>query len=95
MTNRNFYGILTLEIEKMKNLKRKVGEKMIKVRILDDTGHTELLCATLDEVKQVVKDRQLEDKFVFADGKFTNIVTLDGVTELPNELVFTERLIGG
>ena len=79
----------------MKNLNGKVGEKMIKVKILDDTGHTELLCATLDEVKQVVKERKLEGKFVFADNKFTNIVTLDGVTELPNELVFTEALIGG
>jgi len=69
--------------------------KMIKLKILDDTGHTELACATLEEVKAVVKDRQLEDKFVFADGKFTNIVSLEGISVLPNELVFTEPLIGG
>jgi len=37
----------------------------------------------------------LKDKFVFADGKFVNEVTLDGITEIPREIVITDNLIGG
>ena len=65
---------------------------MIKVMVLDETGHSELEVATIDELKEKV---DLKDKFVFADGKFVNEVTLDGITELPREIVVTERLIGG
>ena len=62
------------------------------VKILDENGHSELEVATIDELKAKV---ELKDKFVFADGKYINEVTLDGITELPNELVITESLIGG
>jgi len=65
---------------------------MIKVMVLDDTGHSELEVATIDELKEKV---DLKDKFVFCDGKYTNTVTLDGITEMPREIVVTERLIGG
>lgn len=65
---------------------------MIKITILDQTGHSELEVATIDELKEKV---DLTDKFVFADGKFVNTVTLDGITELPREITITERLIGG
>ena len=68
---------------------------MIKVKILDDTGHTELACATLEDVKKEIKDRELGDKFMFVDGKFTNIVSLDGIKTIPHEITFTEPLIGG
>ena len=68
---------------------------MIKVKILDDTGHTELKCATLEDVKKEVSERNLADKFMFVDEKFTNIVDLDGIKQIPHEIVFTERLIGG
>ena len=67
----------------------------MKVKILDDTGHTEMTCETIDDLKKEIKDRKLEDKFMFADGKFINIVSLDGIKEIPHEVVFTERLIGG
>lgn len=65
---------------------------MIKVIVLDETGDTRLEVATIDELKTKV---DLKDKFVFADGKYINTVTLDGITELPNEIVITERLVGG
>jgi hypothetical protein len=65
---------------------------MIRVMVLDDTGHSELEVATIDELKEKV---DLKDKFVFADGKFVNTVTLDGITEMPTEIVITESLIGG
>ncbi len=65
---------------------------MIKVTILDDTGHSELEVATIDELKEKV---DLKDKFVFCEGKFTNEVTLDGITELPREIVITDSLVGG
>ena len=65
---------------------------MIKVTILDETGHSELAVETIDELKAKV---DLKDKFVFADGKFVNEVTLDGITQLPQEIVITDSLIGG
>ena len=65
---------------------------MIKVILLDETGHSNLEVATIDELKEKV---DLKDKFVFADGKFVNEVTLDGITEMPREITITERLIGG
>jgi len=65
---------------------------MIRVMVLDDTGHSELEVETIDELKEKV---DLKDKFVFADGKFVNTVTLDGITEMPTEIVITESLIGG
>jgi len=65
---------------------------MIKVIVLDETGDTRLEVATIDELKSKV---ELKDKFVFADGKFVNEVTLDGITELPREIVITDSLIGG
>jgi hypothetical protein len=64
----------------------------MRVIILDESGHSELEVATIDELKTKV---DLKDKFVFADGKFVNEVTLDGITEMPREIVVTERLIGG
>ena len=64
----------------------------MRVTILDDTGHTELEVATIDELKEKV---DLKDKFVFADGNFINEVSLNGITELPRELVVTDSLIGG
>jgi hypothetical protein len=68
------------------------GEEMIKVTILDETGHSELEVTTIEELKQNV---ELKDKFVFCDGKYTNEVTLDGITEMPREIVITDSLIGG
>lgn len=65
---------------------------MTKVIMLDNTGHSELEVATIDELKEKV---DLKDKFVFADGKFINEVSLNGITEMPREIVITERLIGG
>jgi len=65
---------------------------MIKVILLDETGHSNLEVATIDELKEKV---DLKDKFVFADGKFVNEVTFDGITEMPREITITERLIGG
>jgi len=65
---------------------------MIKVTILDETGHTETAVATIEELKEKV---DLKDKFVFADGKYVNTVTLDGIIEMPNEIVVTDSLIGG
>lgn len=62
------------------------------VKILDENGHSELEVATIDELKQKV---DLKDKFIFADGKYINTVTLDGITQLPQEIVITEALIGG
>jgi hypothetical protein len=67
-------------------------KQMIKVIMLDDSGHSELEVATIDELKAKV---ELKDKFVFADGKFVNEVSLDGITELPREIVITDSLIGG
>ena len=68
------------------------GEKKMRVVILNDTGHSELMVETIAELKEKV---DLKDKFVFADGKFVNEVTLDGITELPREIVVTDNLIGG
>lgn len=65
---------------------------MIKVIMLDDTGHSELEVATIDELKEKV---DLKDKFVFCDGKYTNEVSLNGITEIPREIVITDSLIGG
>ena len=65
---------------------------MIKVMVLDDTGHSELEVATIDELKEKV---ELKDKFVFCDGKYTNEVSLSGITEMPREIVITDSLIGG
>jgi len=65
---------------------------MIKVMVLDDTGHSELEVATIDELKEKV---ELKDKFVFCDGKYTNEVSLNGITEMPREIVITDSLIGG
>jgi hypothetical protein len=65
---------------------------MIRVVVLDETGDTRLEVETIDELKEKV---ELKDKFVFCDGKYTNEVTLDGITEMPREIVVTERLIGG
>lgn len=65
---------------------------MIKVKILDDNGHSELEVATIDELKAKV---DLKDKFIFADDKFVNTVTLDGITEMPREITLMPRLIGG
>ena len=62
------------------------------VKILDENGHSELEVATIDELKAKV---DLKDKFIFADGKYINTVSLDGITEMPREIVITERLIGG
>jgi hypothetical protein len=62
------------------------------VKILDENGHSELEVATIDELKEKV---DLKDKFIFADGKYINTVSLDGITEMPREVVITERLIGG
>ena len=62
------------------------------VKILDENGHSELEVATIDELKERV---DLKDKFIFADGKYINTVSLDGITEMPREIVITERLIGG
>jgi hypothetical protein len=62
------------------------------VKILDENGHSELMVETIAELKEKV---DLKDKFVFADGKFVNEVTLDGITELPREIVITDNLIGG
>jgi len=64
----------------------------MRVVVLDETGHSELEVATIDELKEKV---DLKDKFVFADGKFVNEVTLDGITEMPREIVITDSLIGG
>ena len=64
----------------------------MKVVILDETGHSELEVATIDELKAKV---DLKDKFVFADGKYINTITLDGITEMPREVVVTDSLIGG
>ena len=72
--------------------KKKGVKKMIKVKILDDTGHSELAVATIDELKEKV---DLTDKFIFCDGKYTNIVDLNGIVEIPREITITERLIGG
>lgn len=65
---------------------------MIRVMVLDDTGHSELAVETISELKEKV---DLKDKFVFADGKFVNEVSLDGITEMPREIVITDSLIGG
>ena len=65
---------------------------MIKVTLLDDTGHSSFEVATIDELKAKV---DLTDKFVFADGKFVNEATLKEITELPREMTITEALIGG
>jgi hypothetical protein len=65
---------------------------MIRVMVLDDTGHSELVVETIDELKEKV---ELKDKFVFCDGKYTNIVDLNGITEMPTEIVITDSLIGG
>jgi hypothetical protein len=64
----------------------------VKVIILDDTGHSELEVETMAEFKEKV---DLKDKFVFTDGNFISTVTLDGITELPREIVVTDSLIGG
>lgn len=65
---------------------------MTKVIVLDETGHSELAVETIDELKVQVN---LKDKFVFADGNYINTVTLDGITEMPREIVVTDSLIGG
>ena len=65
---------------------------MIKVTVLDETGHSELAVETIAELKEKV---ELKDKFVFADGKYVNTVTLDGIIEMPREIVVTDSLIGG
>jgi hypothetical protein len=65
---------------------------MIKVKILDDNGHTELEVATLCELQEKV---DLSDKFVFVDNNFVNTVSLNGITETPREITIMPRLIGG
>jgi effector-binding domain-containing protein len=67
-------------------------DREMKVIVLDETGHTELAVETIAELKEKVN---LKDKFVFADGNFINQVTLDGITEMPREIVVTDSLIGG
>lgn len=65
---------------------------MIKVKILDDNGHTELEVADLCELQEKV---DLTDKFIFADGNFVNTVSLNGIVETPREITIMPRLIGG
>ena len=65
---------------------------MIKVMVLDDSGHTELEVADISELKAKV---ELKDKFIFVDNKFVNEVSLDGITEMPREIVITDNLVGG
>jgi hypothetical protein len=65
---------------------------MIKVVILDETGHSELAVETVSELQEKV---DLKDKFVFVDGNYVSTVTLDGITEMPREIVVTDSLIGG
>jgi hypothetical protein len=65
---------------------------MIRVTVLDETGHSELAVENITELKEKV---DLKDKFVFADNKYVNTVTLDGITEMPREIVITDSLIGG
>lgn len=64
----------------------------MKVIVLDESGHTELAVETIAELREKV---DLKDKFVFADGNFINQVTLDGITEMPREIVVMDSLIGG
>jgi hypothetical protein len=82
---------LLVRVRGKKYLTRK-GDKEMKVVILDETGHTELMVETIAELKEKVN---LKDKFVFADGNFVSEVTLDGITEMPREIVVTDSLIGG
>jgi len=63
--------------------------------LLDNTGHTEVMCANIEAVKKEISERKLADKFMFVDGNYTNIVDLDGIKVIPNEITFTDRLIGG
>jgi hypothetical protein len=65
---------------------------MIKVKILDDNGHSELEVATLCELQEKV---DLSDKFVFVDNNFVSTVSLNGITEVPREITIMPRLIGG
>ena len=65
---------------------------MIRVMVLDDTGHSELAVESVAELKEKV---DLTDKFVFVDGNYVNTITLDGITETPREIVITDSLIGG
>jgi len=64
----------------------------MKVIVLDETGHTELAVETIAELKEKV---DLKDKFIFSDGNYISEVTLDGITEMPREIVITDSLIGG
>jgi len=65
---------------------------MIKVTVLDETGHTELQIENLSDLKDKV---DLKDKFVFVDGNYVSTVTLDGITEVPREVTITDNLVGG
>lgn len=69
---------------------------MIKVMVLDDTGHTEFQVDTIGELQKEVKERGLEDKWYFVDGNYTKDLTLNEVSRTGvSEVHLVEPLIGG
>ena len=70
---------------------------MIKVNILNETGHTELAVETFDDVLREIEEKGLdENKFNFVDGKFCDdLRKWEGNRNEVQEITITDNLIGG
>jgi hypothetical protein len=69
---------------------------MARVIVPDDTGHTEFVVETKDELVKELDTRNLNDRWYFVDGNYIdglrlNEVTLDGIKTIH----VIEPLIGG
>ena len=66
----------------------------MRVRILDENGDTTLQVDSKEGLMKEVKDRKLNDRWFYLDGKFTPDLDLADVTTT-QEVVVSEPLIGG
>ena len=66
----------------------------MRVRILDENGDTTLQVDNKEGLMKEVKDRKLNDRWFYLDGKFTPDLDLADVTTT-QEVVVSEPLIGG
>ena len=65
----------------------------VKLKILDETGHTELALAS-EQAHQKVEESLSSGKWVFLDGMFREKVSRRDL-ESAGEIIISPRLLGG
>lgn len=70
-----------------------MGNKQVKVYVLDETGHTEAMMAPAEAV-QTVREQTQAGKWAFADGQLLENVE-EGCLDNADEVVLTFPLVGG